>query len=222
MRDVRLWIKKEGRQKYISHLDMNRCFTRAVRRAGINLWYTEGFNPHPYLNFLTPLSLGQESDGEPLDIRVLDGMNNEEIMSRMNSVLPEGISVCAVTDCEGKTAEIAYSEYIITLDFEDEKKASDFSIGAVKVFESGNLFAEKIGKKGRQKVSKQVDICALTKSFSVKADGEKVIINAVLSTGADNLNPTLLVSALNETLGKEELLSIRRKRFYKSDMSIFI
>ena len=222
MRDVRLWIKKEGRAKYISHLDMNRCFTRAVRRAGINLWYTEGFNPHPYLNFLTPLSLGQESDGEPLDIRILDSMGNDEIMARMNDVLPEGISVCAVTDCEGKTAEIAFAEYCIVLDFEDEKKASVFSEEAVRIFENGNLFAEKTGKKGRQKVSKQVDICTLTKSFSVTAEGETAVINAVLSTGAENLNPTLLVSALNEKLGKEELLHIRRKRFFKADMSVFV
>lgn len=221
MRDVRLWIKKTGRAKYISHLDMNRCFTRAVRRARINLWYTEGFNPHPYLNFLTPLSLGQESDGEPLDIRILDNMDNLEILSRMNSVLPEGISVADVTDCDGKTAEIAFSEYDIILDFEDEKKASDFADGASRILESKELFAEKIGKKGRQKVSKQIDICAHIKSCSITPEGEKVHIGAVLSTGNDNLNPTLLVSALNEKLGKEELLHIRRKRFFKEDMSVF-
>lgn len=221
MRDVRLWIKKAGRAKYISHLDMNRCFTRAVRRARINLWYTEGFNPHPYLNFLTPLSLGQESDGEPLDIRILDGMENSEIMERMNSVLPEGISVADVTDCRDKTSDIAFSEYDIVLDFEDEKKASDFADGAAKILESGNLFAEKIGKKGRQKVTKQIDICAHINSFSVSAKGEEVLINAILSTGNDNLNPTLLVSALNEKLGKEELLHIRRKRFFKEDLHTF-
>lgn len=221
MRDVRLWIEKKGRAKYISHLDMNRCFTRAVRRAGINLWYTEGFNPHPYLNFLTPLSLGQESDGEPLDIRVLDDMSHDEIKSRMNCVLPEGISVCRVTDCRDKCADISFAEYDIVLDFEDEIKAKAFSDGANDILNKGNLYAEKTGKKGRQKVTKQVDICVLIKSYSVNADGEIVIINAVLSTGNENLNPTLFVSALNENLGKEELIRICRKRFFKSDMSEF-
>lgn len=221
MRDVRLWIEKKGRAKYISHLDMNRCFTRAVRRAKINLWYTEGFNPHPYLNFLTPLSLGQESDGEPLDIRILDDMENGEIQNRMNDVLPEGIRVCRVTDCKDKCADISFAEYDIVLDFEDTEKAKIFAENTKKILESGNLYAEKIGKKGRQKVVKQVDICALIKNCSVKADGENVIINAVLSTGNENLNPTLFVSALNEKLGKEELLRIRRKRFFKADMSEF-
>ena len=115
MRAVRLWIKKEGRAKYISHLDMNRCFTRAVRRAGLALWYTEGFNPHPYLNFLTPLSLGQESDGEPLDIRMEDDLSNAEITRRMNAVLPEGLRVVRTEDAVFKAADIACAAYTIRI-----------------------------------------------------------------------------------------------------------
>ena len=165
MRDVRLWIKKEGRAKYISHLDLNRVLTRAVKCARINLWYTEGFNPHPYLNFLTPLSLGQESDGEPLDIRILDDIEYSEIANKLNSVLPEGISIKSVTDCKDKCADISFAEYDIVLDFEDSEKASHFANEAVTLLESRNLFAEKIGKKGRQKVVKQVDICAYVKDY---------------------------------------------------------
>ncbi len=219
MRDVRLWIKKEGRAKYISHLDMNRCFTRAVRRAGINIWYTEGFNPHPYLNFLTPLSLGQESDGEPLDIRIMDDMQNDEITQRMNGVLPEGISVAVTSDCISKCADIAFARYTLVLDFEDEAKAQSFTNEARQAVNDGKLFAEKVGKKGRNKTVKQIDICAHIKEFDIKADGETAVIDTVLSSGNDNLNPTLLVSALNGVIFKEELLHIRRKGFFKSDMT---
>lgn len=51
MREVRLRFSKTGRLKYISHLDINRVMSRALKRAGIPLWYTEGFNPHPYMSF---------------------------------------------------------------------------------------------------------------------------------------------------------------------------
>jgi radical SAM-linked protein len=61
-------LAKKGRAKYTSHLDMQRCMMRAVRRARIELWYTEGFNPHPYVTFALPLPLGVESDGEPVDM----------------------------------------------------------------------------------------------------------------------------------------------------------
>ena len=58
---VRLVFSKTGRARYISHLDLNRTMARVLRRAGIPLWYTEGFNKHPYITFAAPLSLGCES-----------------------------------------------------------------------------------------------------------------------------------------------------------------
>ena len=72
MREVRLRFSKTGQAKYISHLDVNRVFSRALSRARINLWYTEGFNPHPYMSFSLPLSLGVESLCENVDIRIVD------------------------------------------------------------------------------------------------------------------------------------------------------
>ena len=48
MREVRLLFSKTDRCKYISHLDINRCMSRALTRAKIPLWYTEGFNPNQY------------------------------------------------------------------------------------------------------------------------------------------------------------------------------
>lgn len=97
MREIRLRFSKTGRAKYISHLDINRAFSRAFARANINLWFTEGFNPHPYMSFSLPLSLGVESMCENVDIRLLDDdISNEEIKIKMNSVLPEGINIEAV------------------------------------------------------------------------------------------------------------------------------
>lgn len=48
---VRLFFTKLDRAKYISHLDMNRCMSRALKRSGLPVWYTGGFNPHMYLTF---------------------------------------------------------------------------------------------------------------------------------------------------------------------------
>ena len=81
MRAVRLNFSKTGRAIYISHLDINRMMTRAVRRAKLPMWYTEGFNPHPYLTFALPLSLGQSSDCEYMDIRIEGDITDEEIMN---------------------------------------------------------------------------------------------------------------------------------------------
>ena len=57
MEPIRVFYRKTDTAKYISHLDINRCFQRAMKRAGIPLWFTEGFNPHAYLTFPLPLAL---------------------------------------------------------------------------------------------------------------------------------------------------------------------
>ena len=44
MRCVRIWFAKEGKVKYISHLDVMRCMSRAVRRPAAAVVYG-GFNP---------------------------------------------------------------------------------------------------------------------------------------------------------------------------------
>ena len=96
MRSVRLNFSKTGRAIYISHLDVNRMMTRAVRRARLPMWYTEGFNPHPYIAFALPLSLGQSSDCEYMDIRIEGDMTDEEVMTRLNDTLPEGLKILSV------------------------------------------------------------------------------------------------------------------------------
>ena len=88
MREVRLRFSKTGRCKYISHLDINRCMARAFSRAEIPLWFTEGFNPHPYMSFSLPLSLGVESLCESVDIRLIEEISNDEVKQRMNDALP--------------------------------------------------------------------------------------------------------------------------------------
>ncbi len=62
MKNVRVFYSKKGRMKFISHLDMNRFMTRMILKSGLPVWYTEGFNPRPYLTFALPLSLGFESE----------------------------------------------------------------------------------------------------------------------------------------------------------------
>ncbi|MBQ7540758.1 MAG: DUF2344 domain-containing protein [Clostridia bacterium] len=221
MRAVRLWIKKEGRAKYISHLDMNRCFTRAVRRAGLALWYTEGFNPHPYLNFLTPLSLGQESDGEPLDIRIEDDMTDAQILRRMNDVLPEGITVVRVHDAVTKPAQIAFARYSIGIELPTAAAAQAFCEKARALLLRGELTAEKTGKQGKRKVVKQVRICDKVQSAAFRTEGQCVLLDAVLQAGGEPLNPALLTDALQKAIGTDGLVRIRRREFLTADMQSF-
>lgn len=219
MKSVRLWFKKDGLAVYTSHLDMNRCMTRAVRRAQIPLWYTEGFNPHPYMTFLMPLPLGQAGLREPLDIRIEDDMSFKEIKNRLNAVMPEGIEIVDVAKPECKPNEIAAAEYEADVIFENEDEAAVFAAGAAQIIASGVLNAEKRSKKG----IKTVNLCEMVRSFEIKANGNKASVKAVLAAGNSvNLNAELLLNALNEALtAKPEKTVIVRTGLLREDLSIF-
>ena len=123
MREVRLRFSKTGRLKYISHLDINRAMSRALKRAGIPLWYTEDFNPHPYMSFSLPLSLGVESLCESVDLRITGEITNKEIKDRLNSVLPEDLKIVDVYDDFRDNSEIVYSDYVYKFEFADNDLA---------------------------------------------------------------------------------------------------
>ena len=118
-KDVRVWFSKTGTARYISHLDLNRCMSRAFHKAKLPLWYTEGFNPHVFLTFAAPLSLGFEGRRESMDIRLIEEIPYAELIEKLNAGLPHDIRVYAVTEPEMKGNDVANAEYVLRVETEE-------------------------------------------------------------------------------------------------------
>lgn len=86
---VRMRFAKTGRARYISHLDLIRCFQRAVCRAKLPAAYSEGFHPHMQTSFATTLPLGFLSTAEQMDLELTEELPCDAVMERLNAVLPE-------------------------------------------------------------------------------------------------------------------------------------
>lgn len=217
MREVRLRFSKTGQAKYISHLDVNRVFSRALSRARINLWYTEGFNPHPYMSFSLPLSLGVESLCENVDIRIVDDISDNEIKSRMNDALPQGIRVLDVYEDFMDCSEICFSDYVFKFEFEDNETA----LQKIKAVLSADcVMALKKGKQGRRRVFKETDIKQFIDKYNISIRDNNVILNARLLAGSEkNLNPTLLFDTIIRLIDMDyEWESIGRIRLLTKDL----
>lgn len=194
MREVRLRFSKTGQAKYISHLDTNRVFSRAFARAKINLWYTQGFNPRPYMSFSLPLSLGVESYCENVDIRIIDDLTDEEIKARVNDALPLGIRIIDVYDDFMDCHDIVYSDYVFKFEFKDNELALE-KIKAV--LESDAIMAQKKAKQGKRRVLKETDIKQFIVKYNISIRDDNIILNIRLLAGPDkNLNPTLLFDTI--------------------------
>lgn len=194
MREVRLRFSKTGQAKYISHLDTNRVFSRAFARAKINLWYTQGFNPRPYMSFSLPLSLGVESYCENVDIRIIDDLTDEEIKVRVNDALPLGIRIIDVYDDFMDCHDIVYSDYVYKFEFKD----NELALEKIKsVLESDAIMAQKKAKQGKRRVLKETDIKQFIVKYNISIRDDNIILNIRLLAGPDkNLNPTLLFDTI--------------------------
>lgn len=194
MREIRLRFSKTGQAKYISHLDTNRVFSRAFARAKLNLWFTQGFNPHPYMSFSLPLSLGVESLCENVDIRILDDISNDEVKKRVNDALPLGIRILDVYDDFMDCHEIVYSDYVYKFEFLDNEKALE---KIKEVLQSDTIMAQKKGKQGKRRVLKETDIKQLIEKYSISIRDNQIVLNIRLLAGPDkNLNPSLLFDTI--------------------------
>lgn len=194
MREVRLRFSKTGQAKYISHLDTNRVFSRALARAKINLWYTQGFNPRPYMSFSLPLSLGVESYCENVDLRILDDLTDEEIKKCMNNALPLGIRIVDVYEDFMDCHDIVYSDYVFKFEFKDNETALKKIIA---VLESDEILAQKKAKQGKRRILKETDIKQFIVKYNASIRDNNIVLNIRLLAGPDkNLNPTLLFDTI--------------------------
>lgn len=114
---IRIQFAKYGVMKFIGHLDVMRFFQKAIRRADIDIRYSEGFSPHQIMSFAAPLGVGIESTGEYLDIEVNSMTTTDEIKETLNRVMVEGMEVLSVKllpdTVKNAMASVAAAGYLV-------------------------------------------------------------------------------------------------------------
>lgn len=213
---VRATFEKCGRAKYISHLDLNRCMLRTFRRSRLPIWYTEGFNPHPYYSFALALSLGFESSCEILDFNLNEDIPYDEIKDKLNAVMPEGMRIVKVAEQKQKITAIAKAEYSFSL-VSDE--TVELFTAVQELIASPEILIEKKTKKGLKTVDIKPDMEILTCN---KAENS-IDISMYLPAGTQtNYNPTLFIEALKKTTEIPfETKNIRRTAILCADNTVF-
>ncbi len=81
---IRIKFTKTGHLRFIGHLDVMRYFQKLMRRANVDIRYSEGFSPHQIMSFAQPLGVGDTSEGEYVDIEVLSSGCSEEMIRCLN------------------------------------------------------------------------------------------------------------------------------------------
>lgn len=216
LKNVRIWFKKTDECKYISHLDLNRCMMRAIKKAKIPLWYTEGFNPHPFIVFTSALSLGISGLNESFDIKLLDDaeMTKEEIIDSMNNGLPKGIRITDVTEPVDKASEVAFASFSIKM-YDDNGNAMNLINNFLSQDE---ILQEKKSKKGVNVINLKEYI----KEINIQNLNGIILIDIILPAGnSQNINPLLILSAFEKYCNYKYHYDISRCNLLKTDLTKF-
>ena len=121
---LRVTFAKGDAIKYTSHLDLARAWERVLRRGGIPLAYSAGFNPRPKLQLAAALPLGHTGEAELLDVWLEDPMPVEAFLRALVPVLPDGLAVSQVTPVGAKEpalqTQIEAAEFIVAVEWRPE------------------------------------------------------------------------------------------------------
>lgn len=218
MDKLRLRFKKTGRAVYISHLDLMQTMQRAFSRAGYELKYSEGFNPHPQISIALPLSVGTASLCELMDFKLRNEAELSPLPARLSAALPEGLEV---TDCYEPTRKAALLKYLrVSGLFEyDVRDVEEMAQALQSFYSAGEIVIAKKTKRGMG----ETDIKASIREISFEARDRAVELEAVISAQEPTLNPELLWDALRQLAPDiaPDFAKFTRLETYDENMEIF-
>ncbi|NFO30044.1 DUF2344 domain-containing protein [Clostridium botulinum] len=211
---------KEANVKFISHLDLMRTIQKNIRRAELPMEYSKGFNPHMTMSIAQPLAVGVYSDGEYMDIVLVNEMDEKEIVDRLNAVSSSGIKFKEATKIpyvEGEKkvpqgmALIDAARYTAKVPYENTEKLEN------EVNELLNKCEWKTIKKSK-KGEKEVDLKTMIREFKFWVKDDYLVINMVLNSGSrEHLAPELVVKYIQERTSNatmESFVDIKREEMY--------
>lgn len=177
---------KSARLRFISHLDLQRFFQRALSRSGLPIAYSQGFNPHAVMSFASALALGWTSAYEVLDVKLSEIVERATAESAMRSALPADMPIYELILCDDKLpapmARVVMSEYHITDSGVTEDQINAFltsqSVTAIRKTKSGE---------------REIDIRPLADEVRIE---NGALFARLMLAEKDTLKPDLLVTTL--------------------------
>lgn len=190
---VRVKFAKDGAMKFIGHLDVMRFFQKAIRRAGIDIAYSEGFSPHMIMSFANPLGVGITSEGEYFDMQLKTPLTSEEIVCRLNGTMVDGVRVLSAVQVPDEKASKAMS-LVEAADYrlrfrETQTLPENWKEQFTAFMERPSIKVLKKTKKGER----EMDLRPLV--YDWHFDENDSVFMRVSSGSTDNLKPELVLEA---------------------------
>lgn len=215
----RIKLTKTGILRYFSHLDWQNTFLKALARSGLNISFSQGFNPTMKVSLGVALPLFIESDCELVDIEIYDDLKTDEIQLKLEKIMPHGCKILEIKklnkEAQAIDHTVQWAEYEIKLFNETLHKFDDLRYNIDKVLSSDEILLTKKNKKG---ILKTTNIKPAIKSY--RFEGKSLFI--VLKTGqVGQLDIVSAVRAddLMKIVAPDILFDIKRIKFFDESIN---
>ena len=196
-------FEKGERIRHIGHLDIQRSVQRGLRRSGLPVAYSQGFNPHILVTFASALSTGACGKREIMDVTMAEDVDAEVFVKKMNQVMPpEHPSLMGM---------VAAAEYDLMI--RDDAQGEKLSAAVEKMMERDEIMAM---RKTKTKMA-ECDIKPLIHTLRAEQNDGKWHLRAILTlTERESCKPQMLIQALAREAGTEEEVRVlvTRERLY--------
>lgn len=203
---IRVQYAKEGRLRFLSHLDVQRTLARAFRRSGLPVAYSQGFNPHPRISFGSALATGVSSEGEFFDLNLTEPVAPDQLTAVLNRALPDGLRVVEAREVpeqqDSLMSLLNAAKYRLTLELGPaEPQVLRTAVAAFLQREAVPFLRQ--GKKGKVPVDIRKQV------YELSAASENVLLATVQNGSEGSLKPAELLEGLKQVAPELEPVRLR-------------
>jgi len=198
-------FSKTGMAKYISHLDLQRTFSRAIRRSNLPVKLSQGFHPHYVMSFASALALGTQSECECVEMAMSEDVDLKVFLYALSKALPKEIEAkSAVVLKEGApklmaaVREAEYTAVFSDCDFDMIKEAVCDIMGQPQIV---------VSKKAKGKI-KQFDMRAMIISQQMSGD---TLVMRLVAAPTGSLKPDFVIEQIRQRIADFKVSVTRTK-----------
>ena len=197
-------FEKSERVRHLGHLDIQRAVQRGLRRSGLPVAYSNGFNPHIQVAFASALSTGACGLREIMDVKMAADVSEEEFLRRMNGAMPPEMRLSMARKVDDRhpamTASLRAAMYEIVI---RDPELAEKLIPAI-----GPMLAlpeSRVPRKTKSGIS-EVDMKPLI--YALRGEGQRIFATLML-TERESCKPAMILEGLRRTAGLPEETEIR-------------
>ena len=191
-------FEKGERIRHIGHLDIQRSVQRGLRRSGLPVAYSNGFNPHILITFASALSTGACGKREIMDVTMAEEVSPEEFLEKMNRAMPPEMQLREARTLDQKhpalMASLRAAKYDLLIRDAEQAEKLAAAIPAMMARETVTAMRK------TKTALKECDIKPLI--YDLKAEGQHILATLTL-TEREACEPGMLIEAHSREAGIE-------------------